>query len=55
VHKTRLKISTVEVVSFRLVSHPKEQAAMDAQEGVHGTASEGSTSEVGDHEAGTEA
>ena len=54
-HKTRLKISTVEVVSFRLVSHPKEEAATDAQEGVHGTASGGCTSKVGDHEAGMKA
>ena len=42
-------------MSLRLVSHPKEEVVTDAQEGVHGTASEGSTSEVGDHEAGTEA
>jgi len=42
-------------VSHGLVSHPKEKAAMDAQEGVHGTASGGCTSKVGDHEAGMEA
>ena len=54
-HETRFKISTAEVVSLRLVSHPKEKAATDAQKGVYGTASGGCTSEVGDHEAGMEA
>ena len=49
------KISTTKVVSFRLVSHPKEEAATDAQEGVHGTTSGDCTSKVGDHEAGMEA
>jgi len=42
-------------VSFRLVSHPKEEAATDAQEGMHGTKSGGCTSKVSDHEAGMEA
>ena len=54
-HKIRFKICTAEVVSLMLVSHPKEEAAMDAQEGVHGTASGGYTSKVGDHEADMEA
>ena len=49
------KISTAKVVSFGLVSHPKEEAATDAQEGVHGTTSGGCTSKVSDHEAGMEA
>jgi len=43
------------VVSLRLISHPKEEAATDAQEGVHGTATGGCTSKVDDHEAGMEA
>jgi len=42
-------------VSLRLVSHPKEKVATDAQEGVHGTACRGYISKVGDHEAGMEA
>ena len=46
---------TAEVVPFRLVSHPKEKAAADAQEGVYGTASGGCTRKVGDREAGMEA
>ena len=54
-HKIRFKICTAEVVSLRLVSHPKEEAAKGAQERVHGTASGGCTSKVGDHEAGMEA
>ena len=37
------------------VSHSKEEVAKDAQERVHGTASGGCTSKVGDHEAGMEA
>jgi len=41
-------------VYFRLVSHPKEEAATDAQ-GVYGTASGGCTSKVSDHEVGMEA
>ena len=51
-HKTRFKISTAEVVSLRFVSHSKEEVANDVQERVHGTASGGCTSKVGDHEAG---
>ena len=43
------------MVSLRLVSHSKEEVAKDAQERVHGTASGGCTSKVGDHEAGMEA
>ena len=43
------------MVSFRFVSHPKEEAAKDAQERIHGTASRGYTNKVGDHEAGMEA
>jgi hypothetical protein len=43
------------VVSFRLVSYPKEKAATDAQEGVHGKTSGGYTSKVGDPEGGMEA
>ena len=43
------------MVSLRLVSHPKEKAATDAQKGVHGTASGGCTSKIGDHEADMEA
>jgi len=39
-------------VFLRLVSYPKEKAATDAQEGVHGTISGGYTRKVGDHEAG---
>jgi len=42
-------------VSLRLVSYPKEEAAMDAQEGVYGTASRDCTSKVSNHEAGMEA
>jgi len=42
-------------VSFRFVSHPKEEAAKDAQERIQGTASRGYTNKVGDHEAGMEA
>jgi len=42
-------------VSLRLVSHPKEKAATDAQKGVHKTTCGDYTSEVGDHEAGMEA
>jgi len=34
------------VVSFKLVSYPKEKAATDAQEGVHGKTSGGYTSKV---------
>ena len=38
-----------------VLSHTqKEKAAMDVQEGVHGTTSVGYTSKVGDHEAGME-
>ena len=54
-HKTRFKISTAEVVSLRLVSHPKEKVAADAQKGVYGAANRGCTSKVGDHEVGMEA
>ena len=43
------------MVSLRFVSHSKEEVAKDAQERVHGTASRGCTSKVGDHEAGMEA
>ena len=43
------------MVSLRLISHPKEEVVNDAQERVHGTASGGCTSKVGDHEAGMEA
>ena len=43
------------MVSLRFVSHSKEEVAKDAQERVHGTASGGCTSKVGDHEAGMEA
>ena len=43
------------MVSLRLVSHPKEEAAMDAPEGVHGIASGGCNGKVSDHEAGMEA
>ena len=43
------------MVSLRLISNPKEEAAKDAQERVHGTASGGCTSKIGDHEAGMEA
>ena len=43
-----------DMVSLRLVSHPKEKAAADAQERVYGTASGGCTSKVGDHKAGIE-
>ena len=50
-----MKIFTAEVVSLGLISHPKEKAAKDAQERVHGTASRGYTNKVGDHEAGMEA
>jgi len=39
-------------VSLGLVSYPKEKAATDAQEGVHGTISGGYTSKVDNHEAG---
>ena len=46
---------TAEVVSLRLISHPKEEIAKDAEKGVHGTTSGGCTSKVGDHEAGMEA
>ena len=53
--KARQQVFTAEVVPFRLVSHPKEKAVADAQEGVYGTASGGCTSKVGDHEAGIEA
>ena len=53
--KTGFKVLTAEVVSLRLVSYPKEKAAMDAKEGVHGTISGGYTSKVGDHKAGMEA
>ena len=49
------QVFTAEVVPFRLVSHPKEKAAADEQEGVYGTASGGCTSKVGDHEAGMKA
>ena len=42
-------------MSFRFVSHPKEEAAKDAQERIHGTASRGYTNKVGDNEAGMEA
>jgi hypothetical protein len=42
-------------VSLRFVSHSKEEVATDVQERVHGTASGGCTSKVGDHEAGMEA
>ena len=44
-----------EVVSIRLISHPKEKAAKDAQEGVHEITSGGCTSKAGDHEVGLEA
>ena len=54
-HEARHKILTAEVVSLRLVSYPKEKAATDAKEGVHGTTSGGYTSKVGDHKAGMEA
>ena len=50
--KTGFKVLTAEVVFLRLVSYPKEKAATDAQEGVHGTISGGYTGKVGDHEAG---
>ena len=53
-HEARFKVFTAEVVSLRLVSHSKEEAAIDAQ-GVHGTTSGGCTSKVGDHEAGMKA
>ena len=43
------------MVSLRFVSHSKEEVAKDAQKRVHGTASGGCTSKVGDHEAGMEA
>ena len=42
-------------MSLRFVSHPKKEAAKDAPERVHGTASGGYTSKVGDYEAGMEA
>ena len=42
------------MVSLRFVSHSKEEVAKDAQERVHGTASGGYTSKVGDLEAGME-
>ena len=42
-------------MSFRLVSDTKEEAATDAQEGVHGIASGGCTSKVSDYEVGMEA
>jgi len=42
------------VVSFRFVSHSKEEATKDAQERIHGTARRGYTNKVGDHEAGME-
>jgi len=54
-YKVRFKVYTAEVVFLRLVSHPKEESATDAQEGVHGTTSGGCTSKVSDHEAGMEA
>ena len=38
-----------------LISHPKEEAVMNAQKRVYGTTSGGCTSKVGDHEAGMEA
>ena len=53
--KTGFKILTAEVVSLRFISYPKEKAAMNAQEGVHGTTSGGYTSKVGGREAGMEA
>jgi len=40
---------------LRLISNPKEEAAKDAQEGVHGTTSGGCTCKVDDHKAGMEA
>ena len=43
------------MVSFRFVTHPKEKAAKDAQERIHGTASRGYTNKVDDHEADMEA
>ena len=43
------------MVSLRFVSHSKEEVAKDVQERVHGTASGGCTSKVGDNEAGMEA
>ena len=45
---------TAEVVSLRLISHPKEEIAKDVEEGVHGTTSGSYTSKVGDREAGME-
>ena len=53
--KIGFKVLTAEVVSLRLVSYPKDKAAIDAQEGVHRTTSGGYTSKVGDHKAGMEA
>jgi hypothetical protein len=53
--KTGFKVHTAEVVSLSLVSYPKEKAAMDAKEGVHGTTSGGYTSKVGDYKAGMDA
>jgi len=46
---------TAEVVSLRLISHPKEEIAKDAEEGVHGTTSGGCTSKIGEREADMEA
>jgi hypothetical protein len=36
-HEARFSISTAEVVSLRLVSHPKEKATMNAQTRISGT------------------
>jgi len=43
------------MMSLRLVSHPKEKAVTNAQEGVYETTTGDCTSKIGDHEAGMEA
>ena len=50
--KTEFKILTAKVVSLRFVSYPKEKAATDAPEGVHGTTSGGHAKDVSDNEEG---